>query len=100
MSIKKILLASAALFAITGNAVAEDYAHSSPAVQGYDVVSYQTNKRPVRGTGHFIAEYDGATYLFSSTQNLETFKGESVALRASLQWLLRVRRFGRQEIYR
>lgn len=74
MKIRKILLTFAALIVITGNALAEDYAHSTPAVQGYDVVSYQTNKRPVRGTGHFVAEHDGATYVFSSKQNLETFK--------------------------
>lgn len=54
-------------------AFAEDFSHSTPAVWGYDVVSYHTNKRPVRGSGHFVAEFDGATYLFASKKNKETF---------------------------
>ncbi|MEM9623662.1 MAG: YHS domain-containing (seleno)protein [Pseudomonadota bacterium] len=51
-----------------------DYAHSLPAVQGYDVVSYQTAKRPVRGNGHFTAVHDGALYQFANAENLATFK--------------------------
>ena len=74
MKIKATLLALTALFAFTGTALAADYAHSAPAVQGYDVVSYQTGKRPVRGNGHYVATHDGASYLFSNRENLETFK--------------------------
>lgn len=55
-------------------AVAADNAHSAPAVQGYDVVTYHTDKRPLRGNGNYVANHDGATYLFSSKQNLETFQ--------------------------
>ena len=36
-------------------------------------ISYQAEKRPVRGNGHFTATHDGATYLFSSQENLDTF---------------------------
>ncbi len=74
MKIKATLLALTALFAFGGNAAAADNAHSAPAVQGYDVVSYQTGKRPVRGSGHYVATHDGATYIFSSQENLQTFK--------------------------
>lgn len=74
MKIKSALLTLVALVGFAGNAIAEDYAHSAPAVQGYDVVSYQTGKRPVRGSGHFVATHDGATYLFASEANLNTFK--------------------------
>ncbi|MFK7975714.1 MAG: YHS domain-containing (seleno)protein [Halioglobus sp.] len=61
---------------LSGAALAGDYEHSTPAVQGYDVVSYQTAKRPMRGNGHYVAKHDGATYLFSSESNLKTFKAD------------------------
>ncbi|MFQ5609690.1 MAG: YHS domain-containing protein, partial [Woeseiaceae bacterium] len=74
MNLKSTFVTLTALLITGGNALAGDFTHSAPAVQGYDVVSYQTAKRPVRGTGHFVANYDGATYLFASQENLETFK--------------------------
>ncbi|MEO0543810.1 MAG: YHS domain-containing (seleno)protein [Pseudomonadota bacterium] len=43
------------------------------AVEGYDVVAYQTQDAAVKGSEEFQAIYDGATYLFSSNENLETF---------------------------
>ncbi|WP_419812675.1 YHS domain-containing (seleno)protein [Bacterioplanoides sp.] len=66
-----MLFVSALIFSVS--ALAGDYRHSVPAVQGYDVVSYQTGKRPVRGNGNFVATHKGATYQFSSKANLETF---------------------------
>lgn len=41
---------------------------------GYDVVSYFTESKPVRGNGRHTAEYQGVTYLFSSEQNKYTFE--------------------------
>lgn len=74
MKIKQALFALIALFSLSFGAVAGDYLHSTPAVQGYDVVSYHTGKRPVRGNGNFVAEHAGATYLFSSKANQELFQ--------------------------
>ncbi len=75
MNSKSTFLALAlTLFGLSGTASAADYAHSTPAVQGYDVVSYHTGKRPVRGNGNFTSDYDGATYQFSSKENLQTFE--------------------------
>ena len=74
MKIKRYLLAAFAALFFSTNALAVDYSHSTPAVQGYDVVSYHTGKRPLRGNGNFVATHDGATYQFSSKENLETFK--------------------------
>ena len=65
------LLALVAFVSLGANAA--EFTHSTPAVQGYDVVSYQTAKRPVRGNGHFTAVHDGAVYLFSSKENLDAF---------------------------
>ncbi len=72
--IRSILLTLIAALGFSGTAMAADYAHSTPAVQGYDVVTYHTAKRPLRGNGHFVTTHDGATYQFSSAENLGLFK--------------------------
>jgi len=74
MKLKQLVIASLATLFLSAGAFAADYTHSTPAVQGYDVVTYQTDKRPLRGNGNFVATHDGATYQFSSNENLETFK--------------------------
>ena len=75
MKIRTALMAIIfAVVGLSGPANAGKYDHSSPAVQGYDVVTYHTDKRPLRGNGHYVATHDGATYLFSSKSNMETFK--------------------------
>ncbi len=48
-------------------------AFSTVAVNGYDVVSYHTEKRPLGGNGHFVSEHDGVTYLFANEQNKARF---------------------------
>lgn len=73
MKIKHTFFALIALLGFSFGAMASDYQNSAPAAQGYDVVSYQTAKRPIRGNGHFVAEHAGATYLFSSQDNQELF---------------------------
>ena len=47
---------------------------STPGVQGYDLVSYHTDGKPVRGTGGFVAEYEGVTYLFATEENQKAFQ--------------------------
>ncbi len=74
MKIKQLLTAAIAAAFFSTGAIAADYSHSTPAVQGYDVVTYHTDKRPLRGNGNFVATYDGATYQFSSAENMEIFK--------------------------
>jgi len=76
MKRKTQLVTLVALFGFAGSALAADYTNSTPAVQGYDVVSYQTGKRPIRGHGHFVAVYDGATYQFSSANNQKIFENK------------------------
>ncbi|WP_298914716.1 YHS domain-containing (seleno)protein [uncultured Algimonas sp.] len=46
------------------------------AVQGYDVVSYQTPGEPVEGLARFSADHDGATYRFSDQANLDAFTAD------------------------
>jgi YHS domain-containing protein len=74
MNIARHLIALAALLGLAVTAQAGEFAVSSPAVAGYDVVSYQTGKRPIRGNGHYVAEHAGATYLFASQKNREMFQ--------------------------
>ncbi len=74
MKLKTQLISFLALFGLACYAQAADYTHSTPAVQGYDVVSYQTGKRPIRGNGNFVAVHDGATYQFSSANNQKAFE--------------------------
>ena len=49
---------------------------ATPAVSGYDVVSYHLDSGPTRGDGSFISEYEGETYLFASKDNKATFDAE------------------------
>lgn len=74
MNIKQFFIATMAMLTFSVAATADDYTHSMLAVQGYDVVSYQTEKQPVRGNGNFTASYEGVDYQFSSKANLETFE--------------------------
>jgi YHS domain-containing protein len=47
---------------------------SSNAVGGYDTVSFFKNKKPTKGKSQFSTSYKGATWLFSSQDNLNAFK--------------------------
>ncbi len=53
---------------------AGDFRHSTPGVSGYDVVSYQTGEKPLRGNGNHIATHEGVTYLFINEGNRKTFE--------------------------
>jgi YHS domain-containing protein len=90
LSMKRYALFYAALFA---SAVALGYQHpvhaeakagiylsgkkqfgADLAVGGYDAVAYQTAAAPVAGKKEFSTEWQGATWQFSSAENLELFK--------------------------
>ena len=57
----------------TVNATADSVSNSVVGAGGYDLVSYQTGKKPLPGNGNFVATVDGVNYIFSSKANLETF---------------------------
>ena len=44
------------------------------AVKGYDVISYFTDGKPMKGDKMHKAMHDGATYYFSSAANKEKFE--------------------------
>jgi len=46
---------------------------SSKAIKGYDTVAYFTQGEAVKGDDDYSTEYLGATWLFSSQENLDLF---------------------------
>ena len=52
---------------------------SSLAVGGYDPVAYFKVGKPVEGKAQFTTEYKGATWRFSSEENLNAFKADPAA---------------------
>ena len=52
------------------------YKPSGVAIRGYDTVAYFTDGRPTKGLDAFAAEWEGATWKFSSQKNLDIFNGD------------------------
>lgn len=52
---------------------------SQLAVGGYDTVAYFKAGKPVLGKAEFATEYKGATWRFSSKENLDAFKATPAA---------------------
>lgn len=68
--------AFAALSAAPALAVDEHYITGDAVVGGYDVVAYHTAGAPTMGTAEHSAMYQGATWYFSSAENLEMFNAD------------------------
>jgi len=51
------------------------YLENGVAIRGTDAVAYFTQAKPVQGKVEFAAEYQGATWHFSSAENREIFLG-------------------------
>ncbi|WOF74600.1 YHS domain-containing (seleno)protein [Parvibaculaceae bacterium PLY_AMNH_Bact1] len=49
------------------------FTENGVAIRGTDAVAYFTQAKPVLGKEEFSAEYQGATWHFSSAENRETF---------------------------
>ncbi len=60
--------------AVPASALADGPEHSTVGVSGYDLVSYQTGEKPLRGNGNHLAVHDGVTYLFVNEENKEAFE--------------------------
>ncbi|MGQ0792513.1 MAG: YHS domain-containing (seleno)protein [Deltaproteobacteria bacterium] len=46
----------------------------SVAIEGYDLVSYHTEGKPVKGSSEYAAEIEGASYHFASDANKKEFE--------------------------
>jgi len=74
MNVKSILMVLLIWAGLATSAfAASDYASSTTGVGGYDVVSFHTSKRPLRGNGHFVSVHDGTTYLFATMDHKQAF---------------------------
>ena len=49
---------------------------SGVAISGYDTVAYFTKSDSVKGEKQFSTEWNGSTWRFSSSENLEKFKAD------------------------
>lgn len=52
----------------------QTYVKDKHAIGGYDPVGYFTQSQPVKGSNAHAFTWQEATWLFASTENLETFK--------------------------
>jgi YHS domain-containing protein len=52
----------------------EIFSTDDGAIRGYDPVSYFTESKPVKGDKQFSTEFNGATWCFSSEENMNAFK--------------------------
>lgn len=70
-----ILVIGALASSMTASAVDPTYTgfFSSTAIKGYDTVSYFTEGKAVKGDKSYSTEYNNATWLFSSQENLDLF---------------------------
>lgn len=69
-----MLLVAVVLFATFSRAQrSEVYIANGYAVNGYDVVSYFTESKPVKGTKNYLYQWHDSYWLFSSKQNLDSF---------------------------
>ncbi len=60
-----LVLFSASTFAAEENA--------TPALRGYDPVSYHTIGTPAMGNGNYVSQYEGQHYLFINKENKKIF---------------------------
>lgn len=67
-----ILLAIVALFAFGKPVLAKDNTQSV-AVGGYDIVSYFTDGKPVKGVSNFAYYLNDTTYLFANKEHKDLF---------------------------
>ena len=76
MTISKTFIFSLILLGVFSlqSVFAGDVSKNTVGVNGYDLVSYHTEKRPLRGNGNYVAVHDGVTYLFSSEANQKEFQ--------------------------
>lgn len=75
MKSKALIFCLALLFTIEATAQqSTTFLKSGIAIQGYDPVAYFTEAKPVKGTKKFSFKWNNAPWLFSSQQNLDSFR--------------------------
>jgi YHS domain-containing protein len=73
---KRIFIAAATFLAVlwAANISAGDfYEREGAAIRGYDPVAYFTDRKPVKGSASYKAEFRGSTFQFASAANRDAF---------------------------
>jgi len=70
---KVVNLFAAFLMLFAWHASADFNTNSTVGAGGYDLVSYQTGKKPLPGNGNFVSTVDKVNYIFANKANLNTF---------------------------
>lgn len=70
------LLCSAVAFLSMPSAARADDATNHVAIQGYDVVSYFTDGKPVKGSADISLPFDDSRWQFASTAHKEMFAAD------------------------
>jgi YHS domain-containing protein len=71
------LAATLALVALAGQALAGDfYEKNGAAIRGYDPVAYFTDRKPVKGSSAYKAEYGKSVFHFASQANRDAFAAD------------------------
>ena len=74
MMITTLALAGMLALAAPSAAVADNLSSSTVGAGGYDLVSYRTGEKPLRGNGNHLVEHDGTTFLFINDANKKKFE--------------------------
>jgi len=72
-SVLAISAASMSAQALAADAIAPIFSTKAGAIQGYDPVAYFLLNKPVKGSANFTTKWQGATWYFSSRNNLDAF---------------------------
>lgn len=70
---RMVNLFGAFLMLFTWHAAADFNTNSTVGAGGYDLVSYQTGKKPLPGNGNFVSTVDKVNYIFANKKNMDTF---------------------------
>jgi YHS domain-containing protein len=76
---KKLVMVLGTIFFVTAFSEAqksEVFISNGVAVHGYDVVSYFSDGKPVKGNNEFFYQWNNATWYFASKQHLDVFKAD------------------------
>ena len=77
MKTKHLLwLLALVIMALPVQTLAGTTAYSTVGAGGYDLVSYHTGEKPLRGNGNHVAVQDGVTYLFINKKNRKKFESD------------------------
>jgi YHS domain-containing protein len=75
---KQAVIAGLIAVGASGHAVAGSPIYTglfgNTAIHGYDTVAYFTENKPVKGSNNYTADWQGATFKFSSPANRDKFK--------------------------